>query len=1050
LDADSTADGSVPRLWPPAAAASPTRWRPRGLTVAPLLRYTAAVSSDPPGYRRIFDEVATAVLARTLPRVREFLEDRFGARAALGELQVDGRDVHVIDADLPLGEHLHLQVDRAVLRLTADALGGAPVRLSEMTGTLRSRVDDGPGALVAKVRFGGSEEASASAWVDGALTVEEGTWGEDGRPLHARTRLTVGTRTFSLTDGALYLDTHRVDFTLRGETRGQLDHLRFETGTIDARALLTFLVALRGGRGLPPLPLLTEGVLEGGVRWSRGVGPEGRFELLAAATALTLKLEPSLGRGAFVLEGEVGLPDLGLTSFPAVDLGASSALIVEAKGRGPWRSLELDGRFRIPTLKLVTEDEARVELSAQASGKPELRVRGQLGAGPSGLLLRGLASTSALDLELKGEIAAELLSALVGAPFDLDGGGIGLEGRIDGPPQAPRLSLTGEASRLDGHRDQRSLAIRDLHAELTPDRALALRASLGETGRLHLRHRDETEVSFSEVSPETTASLVALMAGGSILGVEGEQKGAPRLLVPKDAVFDATMTRTPERLSLHVVGRTPRSRLDLEGAEVLLPSGEFEAGTLHGHLAFDDAAVVGLFPGAVRPEEEGALRGALRVRGRGRGLTLTGRLQTERLTLATEDGRSLPPLEDVSARLVLGGRGLELDPLRARVFRGPMTLRVALPFGEGPRTVAVELERARPAAWLSERGVTVPPDLEVGGNLAAELGGGALSAQLQATTAGSRLRLSPVLEEGVLRGPVVGTVALDELRGEGVPALEGRVEIDGAFRGTRARPSLAVTVRSTALGAVVGGQAIPLEQLAAELRLAPDRIVLRRGRVELFGGALRLRGLWSRGRLPGLRAEAHLTGLDPSRLPLPDVLAGRLDAGVHLRRGADGRWRLRGGARLEEAELRPTLLSRIPEEVTDALARIGLGLPGPYATSPWRIAFAMDPEALEIHALTAALDGLRVDAYGLGTREGIRGNVGVFLEGAWLTQSPWLRGFGEGVDVPLRVRGTPARPLVFPDPLVLFDRGLRAVPGGDRFIELVDALVAWAEGRAAP
>src|SRR5690242_11523056 len=74
------------------------------------------------GWRGMFESFANALIERTLPRVRDWLTERFGPGATLGSMEVEGKKVHLDDVRIPLGTRIVVTATRATFVTSADDL----------------------------------------------------------------------------------------------------------------------------------------------------------------------------------------------------------------------------------------------------------------------------------------------------------------------------------------------------------------------------------------------------------------------------------------------------------------------------------------------------------------------------------------------------------------------------------------------------------------------------------------------------------------------------------------------------------------------------------------------------------------------------------------------------------------------------------------------------------------------------------------------------------------------------------------------------------------
>ncbi|MCB9598701.1 MAG: hypothetical protein H6719_38655, partial [Sandaracinaceae bacterium] len=153
---------------------------------------------------RVFHAFANAVLARTLPTVREWLASRFGPHATVGAMELDGSRVRLRDARLPIGPTAVLEVD--VATFAARASESAPLLLERLEGRLVVPDDDGGTRFCAPLVLDGEAAPTGAEWVHGVVTVTDARWtasaGRDAQaPLSGTVTATVTSSEWSLTDG---------------------------------------------------------------------------------------------------------------------------------------------------------------------------------------------------------------------------------------------------------------------------------------------------------------------------------------------------------------------------------------------------------------------------------------------------------------------------------------------------------------------------------------------------------------------------------------------------------------------------------------------------------------------------------------------------------------------------------------------------------------------------------------------------------------------------------------------------------------------------------
>ncbi len=222
---------------------------------------------------RWFENVANALLERAVPRIRGWLQGRFGPGSDVAGIRLDAREVHVDDTRIPLGPRALLAIARATFRITGDA--ARPLMLHALAGELRVEAS----GFVAPVRFESTSSVASGAWIDGTLRVEHARWPRiDGRgesSLEGELPVVVTSSAWSLGPGAL----RSAEATIRLEARGELDaegekrlsHARVELRDARAGHFADAVAAITGAELGSALALLADARVAGTLVFRDGV-----------------------------------------------------------------------------------------------------------------------------------------------------------------------------------------------------------------------------------------------------------------------------------------------------------------------------------------------------------------------------------------------------------------------------------------------------------------------------------------------------------------------------------------------------------------------------------------------------------------------------------------------------------------------------------------------------------------------------------------------------------------------------------------------------------
>lgn len=440
---------------------------------------------------RFLQGLANAVLDKTLPRMRRWLEERFGPQAELSQLRVEGERVILEGARLPLGPLIVLRVERAAFALEPSR---RRFSLTALKGALAVE-GDGDDHVTAPIELVATT-ATDDAWVAGTLQVSGATWrqtvGEGSHhPLSGTVQVFVNLARWELFDGHFESAESQVWLSASGPMEssagGGLDEASFVFREARAGHLVDGLTALAAQPLERPVPLPRAARLTGEIRWKQGV-VEIESSVVTAASRLELALAvegTALREGS--LRGEVALADLRQVGVPE---GVAGRARGDLTATGAWPELRVEGPIAIDHLEAsgLTLDHVQAHLT-HAQGAVRLReARGEV----CGAVVRGEAR-----IPIGGEESWVASVSVVGAeaPFVAavaKVGGLPLEAAGDGAAPAgvrwlpPGLTVTGEVT-VSG--DGEVAATLALEAEAT---ALVLKVMADETLRGSLRGRLDT------------------------------------------------------------------------------------------------------------------------------------------------------------------------------------------------------------------------------------------------------------------------------------------------------------------------------------------------------------------------------------------------------------------------------------------------------------------------------------------------------------------------------------------------------------------------------
>jgi len=388
---------------------------------------------------RLFEGIANALLERAVPRVREWLQGRFGPGADVSGIRLEGREVHVDDTRVPLGDRATLSIARATFRVTGEA--ARPVVLHALIGELR--IDEG--GLVAPVRFEAAASVRDEAWIDGTLRVDRATWprvegtGEQAS-LDGSLDVFVTSTRFTLTRGALTSADARIMVDAEGDLDAagskRLGRARVE---LEGARLGHFADAARAITGVGiggALTLLRDAVLEGVLHWTDSAGLESDLHARTARSKLrvraTAALDETIGG---TIEGDASVGEL-LTAFGGNALEHHETARCEAHLAGTVRAprtfgtLSLDGVMQFDLAP--TEDGLSVRFADAPTKVAQVAWAFTGGAAPALPRDARFSGEVAIGKTIEGDLGVETTTSALVAKAKLDREGTFLDALVRG------------------------------------------------------------------------------------------------------------------------------------------------------------------------------------------------------------------------------------------------------------------------------------------------------------------------------------------------------------------------------------------------------------------------------------------------------------------------------------------------------------------------------------------------------------------------------------------------------------------------------------------
>lgn len=938
------------------------------------------------GWRGMFESFANALIERGLPRVRDWLAERFGPGATLGSMEVEGKRVHLNDVRIPLGTRVVVTAKRATLLTRGEDLvsgGFDALALDRLEGAAIAM-----GAVHARVAFEG-DPSNSTDWVRGRLVLEDVAIGGDRFEGQARVRMSA--REWAIEDGAIERGGARMTLAMGGGVAGgrRIAHARSTAAAFPSPAVIEILAAI--GIALPPIARSISARVSGSASWDPAadriaVNADARTD----ASFLTLELEAgsrAIKRAS--VRGKVGWDDVLAPDLRAHVRGASPITVSLdgtglADARGSLRCPQLDLRWlKTPLAIDVHVDAGRAELDAGGDGvsfKGEALQGSELRGGGSGTVEPRVFALGELGLD--------------GSPISF---GVLLRGSL----RAPKADVTLKSDRLLLTRGESALAVSKVRASARGS-AIDASARMGRGTIAFAKNRLRAE--------RIEAAPIAAMFG---------------VPVPFDGALWADVNRDGTRWegTLHLEGARSRitaSPLRFDGDERALDGTKLAA--ILGAADLTRLAGIAVADGSI--DLELALEHAPIARlmsARGRGIATSRALEIGR-------GRTFM-LSALRVPLAIEGGRASVDDGSARLFGGEVRGSGALDrSGLSVERIAIDGVGAGLARWLGRPELL--PGLSIDGVLARD--GHALAGTIDVRSARSSLSVRPRLaDNGALDGSdidgelEVADLALGSWAGEGRWSLRGKIE------GTFGDPRATIDARAERQVIHAGPASLPLEELRVALSLGRDRIVWSDLSARLHGGELR-----SRGRA-GASSGAHLEleGVDLGAIEaLGDYAGGRATLAIDAWRGPAGTL-ARASVRLDDP--RYAFLTR----ARPTMERLGLRSIALDGTAPFTAIARFANGRLRVSEIGARVPEVRVEGAFSISPELADGRLVLTPDAEWVRESPYLSPFADllaDAGLPILLGGAIGELRVRPDYGALGGHLLARSPIGRRLRRILE------------
>ena len=1026
---------------------------------------------------RLFHAFANAVIARTLPTVREWLTSKLGPTASVDRMELDGSRVILREARLPIGPTAILEVDTATFLVNVGE--GPPMRLERLEGRLTVPGPKGGLRFCAPLTLEAKEPPTGQEWVHGLVTVDGASWaasaGRDRQaPISGTVTATVTSSGWALTDGRAT----GADATIEISGSGRLDDEergleRARLSTDDARVghLLDAMFALAGRSPEVSVPLPWTGRCDGQVELDGGT-VTAAFEVRTPASSLQVNAKVVSGEvEVATLHGALAWVDLVPASL--LELVEESALVAcEAELSGPFDALAGDVRLACDRVALTTLHESATvdaRLALRGHDGAELGATVRLGGEAGGVELSAMMRT---DGSLEGTLEGSVDPAVVDLGFGvITGNRIAIEGRVGGTRQDPSLDAAASSAHLAWQKDTSELALEQvtLTARHEQGTELEVAARLG-SGTLRVDVLAKKLNAARIDGPSVVA--VARSAGLDWLRAGGDPSELAPFAIPDDAEVDVELSYG-DTLEGVVHLATSESRISLE--PLSFNAGRWDGTILRGRLGASDALTCGLFPGPFKPLPSGAVTLELPLFGAGVETYVDGRVTTASLGWCVYDGAPPVTLSAAASGLRVDKEAVTLRGLEGRVFggRAELDLRIAYPIdGEPMRTptgrVFIDGARDGFGTWMEKlvgadrlpTGVGLDMELETGES-------GALRGPLVLSNQRSRLTLAlSIGPTGDLEGTVLGgEISLSdvyELLPRGGPTVVGkgsvevRAAVDGSVRAPEASVKLIADKPRLLFAGKGGGVRVALDRMLLRGRLNASRFVWRELVIDGYGGRVESQGLvgWGADGFSGMQAKVELDDLVLGSFPIPSgglvgtLVTGRLSGKLTFRRPAGKGLSGKGQISLDKP-VYPALNLAEP-----TLSKVGLRPPPIAGDEPALANLKGGPQGWILEGLGASVRGARVDGdLALKPGGGLLGALDVSLEDTYLRSSAMLRvpaTMVGDVTLPVRLGGRITEPALEADLLGALDHMVQKSTIGRGIHRAVDTVMDGVLGERSP
>ena len=582
----------------------------------------------------LFDELASAALAKGLPTFHKWLQARLGDDAEVGAARMEGARVVVERARLPLGPRIRLEVERASLAVAAQGLGTPRFHLCDAFGRV---VVKGAGReLTGKLHLREGKQ-HGDPWLAGKLEI--GALAVSGDALDGTLDVTVTAERWEL---AGMLGKQRVQASGAIGKGDAVRSLRVDLNDVTLAALSEHASAWLDTE------LVVEG-LDGAAR--------GRGDLLWNRGKLTSRTTWSAVRFG---EHEIPSP-LGAVVSLAFEGGRARG---EVKLDTPRSNVELseieheNARFERATIsgEVALADLLHASvfpdvLRPSARGDAQLELK--LSGGASDWNVTGTVELDAFELEVAGLTQARL--ALESGQLTVDADRTRL--------QVTEFVLDGYGSRFTGQSEVKAPPF---------ERPLLV-------------------MSFVDADVELVRTLAAMTPFR--FDVAPEQGVRPRgaRWLQRDLKLSGELSVTGDG-EIH-----SQLALESADTALMMPltfaGGDVKGTQLRGRLGTRDLLGLGFFDGPMTVRPEGRWTVNANLSGAPSSLRLQGSAETESTTLNLWSLLDLP-LEEVSAEMLIDSESVVVRGAKARLFGGSIDVEGVIGFTDAFRGFDCQLSCA--------------------------------------------------------------------------------------------------------------------------------------------------------------------------------------------------------------------------------------------------------------------------------------------------------------------------------------------------------------------